>query len=75
MKPAPWWLGDREQGLALGGVAPPQLFRLGNDVHVKVRTMERAYDVQTSGAAAAARVDPALDRPARDPRRARRARA
>lgn len=50
VKPAPWWLGNRQQGLALGGVAPPQLFRLGNDVHQTVRTMERAYDVETSGA-------------------------
>ena len=51
VKPAPWWLGNRQQGLALGGVAPPQLFRLGADVRLKVRTMERAYDVSTTGPA------------------------
>jgi hypothetical protein len=36
VKPAPWWLGNRENGLAL-------------DVTQKVRTMERAYDVTTDG--------------------------
>jgi hypothetical protein len=51
VKPAPWWLGDREDGLALGGVAPPQVFKLRADVDQKVLTMERTYEVKTSGAA------------------------
>jgi hypothetical protein len=27
--PAPWWLGNREEGLALEPLAPPQLFSMG----------------------------------------------
>ena len=44
--PAPWWLGDRKSGLALGSLAPPQVFDLPTAGKRTVQTMERAYDVE-----------------------------
>jgi hypothetical protein len=46
--PAPWWLGNRERGLALEPIAPAQLFTIGTGSRT-VRALDGTYQVETLG--------------------------
>lgn len=43
--PAPWWLGDRPAGLALGGLAPERVFSLPEGRAVTVHGLDGTYKV------------------------------
>ena len=45
VKPRAWWLGDRRKGLAIGSLAPPQIFDLPAGKKVKIRTADGVYSV------------------------------
>lgn len=45
-RPAPFWLGSRDQGLALSEVAPPKLFDLPTGKASSVLTSQGAYTVK-----------------------------
>ena len=45
VKPRAWWLGDRRTGLAIGSLAPPQVFDLPAGKKVKIRTADGVYEV------------------------------
>jgi hypothetical protein len=45
VKPRAWWLGDRRKGLAIGSLAPPQVFDLPAGKKVKIRTADGVYQV------------------------------
>lgn len=45
VKPRAWWLGDRRKGLAIGSLAPPQVFDLPAGKKVKIRTADGVYEV------------------------------
>lgn len=45
VKPRAWWLGDRRRGLAIGSLAPPQIFVLPAGKKVKIRTSDGVYEV------------------------------
>jgi hypothetical protein len=46
VKPRAWWLGDRRKGLAIGTLAPPQVFSLPAGRKVKIRTADGVYAVR-----------------------------
>jgi hypothetical protein len=48
VKPRAWWLGDRRKGLAIGSLAPPQVFDLPAGKKVKIRTADGVYEVTAS---------------------------
>jgi hypothetical protein len=48
VKPRAWWLGDRRRGLAIGSLAPPQVFDLPAGKKVKIRTADGVYEVTAS---------------------------
>ena len=45
VKPRAWWLGNRRTGLAIGSVAPPQIFDLPAGKKVKIRTADGVFEV------------------------------
>lgn len=45
IKPRAWWLGDRRKGLAIGSLAPPQVFDLPAGKKVKIRTADGVQEV------------------------------
>jgi hypothetical protein len=47
-RPAPWWLGGREQGLALEPLAPPQLFTMGLGSRT-LRALDGTYSIDVLG--------------------------
>ena len=47
-EPAPWWLGNRERGLALEPIAPPQLFAMGTGSRT-LRALDGTYAVDVLG--------------------------
>jgi hypothetical protein len=47
-EPAPWWLGNREQGLALEPIAPAQLFAIGSGSRT-LRALDGTYRVEALG--------------------------
>jgi hypothetical protein len=49
VKPAPWWLGGRESGLALSSLAPPPLFRVPTGRASVVRAFDGSYAVRPTG--------------------------
>jgi hypothetical protein len=48
VRPAPWWLGDRTQGLALEPIAPEPLFTMGLGVRT-LRALDGTYRVEALG--------------------------
>jgi hypothetical protein len=46
VKPRAWWLGERRAGLAIGSIAPPQVFSLPAGKKVKIRTADGVYQVK-----------------------------
>jgi hypothetical protein len=46
VKPRAWWLGERRRGLAIGTLAPPQVFDLPAGRKVKLRTADGVYEVR-----------------------------
>jgi hypothetical protein len=48
-KPAPWWLGGRPSGLALEGLAPPQVFTLAAGRKVQLRGVDGPYSLRALG--------------------------
>ena len=46
VKPRAWWLGERRRGLAIGSLAPPQVFTLPAGKKVKIRTADGIYEVR-----------------------------
>jgi len=46
VKPRAWWLGERRRGLAIGPLAPPQVFFLPAGRKVKIRTGDGVYQVR-----------------------------
>lgn len=48
-EPAPWWLGDRPQGLALSGVVPPAVFSLAEGRKSTVLGLDGTYTVTALG--------------------------
>ncbi len=57
VKPRAWWLGERREGLAIGSLAPPQIFAIApgkkwnrirtSDGFFKVRSEDEAYPLGT----------------------------
>lgn len=45
VKPRAWWLGNRRRGLAIGPLAPPQVFDLPAGKKTKIRTADGVYEV------------------------------
>ncbi|MGE5689969.1 MAG: hypothetical protein ACM33B_05380 [Pseudomonadota bacterium] len=50
-RPAPWWLGGRTSGLAIGSVAPDQVFSLPGGRRTTVRALDGTYTVTVRGEA------------------------
>jgi hypothetical protein len=48
-KPAPWWLGDKPTGLAIGSVAPDQVFSLPAGRKTTIRALDGTYAVTVQG--------------------------
>jgi hypothetical protein len=46
VKPRAWWLGERRAGLAIGSIAPPQVFSLPAGKKVKIRTADGILQVR-----------------------------
>ena len=46
VKPRAWWLGERRAGLAIGSIAPPQVFGLPAGKKVKIRTADGVFQVK-----------------------------
>ena len=46
VKPRAWWLGERRAGLAIGSIAPPQVFSLPAGKKVKIRTADGVFQVR-----------------------------
>jgi hypothetical protein len=46
VKPRAWWLGERRKGLAIGSIAPPQVFSVPAGKKVKIRTADGVYQVK-----------------------------
>ena len=46
VKPRAWWLGNRRKGLAIGSLAPPQVFDLPAGRKVKIRTADGVFEVK-----------------------------
>ena len=46
VKPRAWWLGERRTGLAIGSIAPPQVFSLPAGKKVKIRTADGVFEVK-----------------------------
>jgi hypothetical protein len=46
VKPRAWWLRERRKGLAIGTIAPPQVFDLPAGKKVKIRTADGVYTVK-----------------------------
>ena len=48
VKPRPWWLGERRQGLAIGSLAPPQAFGIPvRKKWTRIRTADGAYKIRS----------------------------
>ncbi|HEU6443676.1 MAG TPA: hypothetical protein VFL61_01315 [Gaiellaceae bacterium] len=48
VKPRAWWLGNRRRGLAIGSLAPPQVFDLPAGMKVRIRTADGVYTVKAT---------------------------
>jgi hypothetical protein len=48
-EPAPWWLGRKEQGLALEGIAPEAVFRVAEGRESVVHALDGSYTVTALG--------------------------
>ncbi|HEX7255424.1 MAG TPA: hypothetical protein VF236_05795 [Gaiellaceae bacterium] len=46
VKPRAWWLGERRRGLAIGSLAPPQVFDVPAGRKVKIRTADGVFEVK-----------------------------
>lgn len=46
VKPRAWWLGDRRRGLAIGSIAPPQVFSLRAGRKARVRTGDGIFEMR-----------------------------
>jgi hypothetical protein len=48
VKPRAWWLGDRREGLAIGSLAPPQVFGIPvGKKWIRIRTSDGLYRIRS----------------------------